>query len=286
MKKLRFKIELKSRHLLAIMVILCFGLIVTSIMAGSRVRGPVRTAAGAVITPFQNGVNKIGMFLTDQTAMFRDAASLAEENRELRAQIDDLMEQNNALVQGQTELARLTELYQLDHTYAEYSKIAAEVISKDPGNWYSTFVINRGTADGISVDMNVIAGGGLIGIVTETGEHWAQVRSIIDDDSNVSAMIASTSDTCIVTGNLTEMEQGRIDFSELRDPDNIVSEGTKIVTSNISTKYLTGLLIGYVDEVQEESNHLTKGGKLIPAADFKNLREVLVITEKKQTKEG
>ena len=58
------------------------------------------------------------------------------------------------------------------------------MISKDPGNWYSTFVINRGSDDGIQVDMNVLADGGLAGIVTEVGKDWATVRSIIDDSSN------------------------------------------------------------------------------------------------------
>ena len=73
------------------------------------------------------------------------------------------------------------ELYQIDRKYSDYPKIAADVISKDPGNWYSTFVVNRGTADGIAVDMNVLGQGGLVGIVTAVGEHWAEVRSIIDD---------------------------------------------------------------------------------------------------------
>ena len=134
--------------------------------------------------------------------------------------------------------------------------------------------------------MNVIANGGLIGIVTEVGENWASVESIIDDESNISAMVASTSDTCIVSGNLTRMSSGKIDFSELRDDGNVVTEGTKIVTSSISTKFLTGLLIGYVSEVGDDSNHLTRSGTIIPAADFKNIREVLVIRELKQTKEN
>ena len=168
----------------------------------------------------------------------------------------------------------------------EYTKVAASVIAKDPGNWYSTFIINKGNADGLKVNMNVISGGGLVGIITETGEHWAKVRSIIDDENNISAMIATTSDTCIVSGNLASMSNGRIDFSELRDRGDVVAEGTSIVTSSISTQYLTGILIGYVAEVAEDSNHLTKYGTIIPAADFKNIREVLVIQELKQTKEN
>lgn len=284
MKK-KSKFQLNSRHLLVIMTIVCIGLILGT-LSSDKISTPLRSITGYIITPLQNGINDIGTFLSDQTAGFKSVAALNSENIELQKQIDDLTAQNNELLQSQTELDRLESLYKLDKEYTEYDKVAAEVISKDPGNWYSTFVINKGSSDGLSVDMNVMANGGLIGIVTEVGSNWAQVRSIIDDESNVSAMISETSDSLIVTGDLLKMDEGKIDFIQLSDPDNAVSEGATVVTSNISTKFLTGLLVGYISDITEDSNNLTKSGTIVPAADFKNLREVLVITELKQTKEN
>ena len=275
----------RGRNLLVVMIIICIGLILATLTT-PRVTAPVREAAGAIVTPFQNGVNRIGTWLSKQFSGFQDVQKLSEENKALRDEISELTQKNNELVQNQTELTRLQELYRVDKKYSDYQKVAAEVISKDPGNWYSTFVVNRGTADGIAVNMNVLGQGGLIGIVTEVGQNWAQVRSIIDDESNVSGMAVNTSEPCVVTGNLMEMDSGKIDFSGLRDSDNEVTEGTSIVTSNISDRYLTGLLIGYVSEISLDSNNLTKSGTIIPAADFRNLREVLIITELKQTKEN
>ena len=286
MRKTRkfFNDLLKSRHVLIVLVIICITLILATFTRGNS-QGPLYTIAGTVITPFQNGVNRVGNSLLDWSSGFKHVQKLNAENEELRAKIDELTAQNTQLIQAQAELKRLEDLYELDQEYPEYTKVAASVISKDPGNWYSTFVINKGTADGLAVDMNVLAGSGLIGIITETGENWSTVRTIIDDTSSISGMIASTSDTCVVSGNLSMMDSGKIEFSELKDRDEVVTEGTAIVTSNISTKFLTGLLIGYVAEIEEDSNHLTKSGTLIPAADFKNIREVLVIKELKQTKE-
>ena len=157
------------------------------------------------------------------------------------------------------------------------------MISKDPGNWYDTFVINKGSADGIEKDMNVIANGGLVGLVVEVETNCATVRSIIDDSSSVSAMTASTSDTCIVSGDLRLMDEGKLAFSQM-STENAVAVGEQIVTSNISDKYLRGILIGYVSEVTEDSNHLTNTGYITPAVDFKHIQEVLVIKELKQTK--
>ena len=274
----------KGRNLLVVMIIICIGLMFLT-MTTDRVPATIRSAAGTVVTPFQKGVNEIGKWFSTQISGFQDVQKLSEENQALREEIDELTLKNNELVQNQSELTRLQELYNVDKKYSEYPKVAAEVISKDPGNWYSSFVVNRGTKDGIAVNMNVLGRGGLIGIVTDVGEGWAQVRSIIDDESNVSGMAVNTSEPCVVTGSLLQMDSGKIFFSGLRDSDNEVTEGTSIVTSNISDKYLTGLLIGYVSEISLDANNLTKSGTIIPAADFRNLREVLIITELKRTKE-
>ncbi|MBQ6376124.1 MAG: rod shape-determining protein MreC [Lachnospiraceae bacterium] len=284
MKK-RPDFDIKGRHFLSVMAILCIGLI--ALTAGSdRVSGPVRNIAGYVITPFQNGVNRIGGWFTGELQGFRDVKALSEENASLKEEISQLTLKNNELVQNQTELVRLRSLYQMDKKYSEYDKVAAEVISKDPGNWYSTFVVNRGSKDGIAVDMNVLGAGGLIGIVTEVGANWAQIRSIVDDESHISAMASNTSEPCVVNGNLLMMDTGKIAFSGLRDGDNQVTEGTSIVTSNISDKYLTGILIGYVSDIALDANNLTKSGTIIPAADFRNIREVLIITEQKTERES
>ena len=133
--------------------------------------------------------------------------------------------------------------------------------------------------------MNVMAGAGLVGIVTSVGPNWATVRSIIDDESNISAMVLNTSDTMIVTGDLELYSNGTIKFSQLRDEDNAVSAGDQIVTSQISNRYLPGISIGYIKEINDDSNNLTKSGYITPIVDFEHLDIVLVVTQIKQTKD-
>ena len=278
-KKIGFKI--KSKHLLAIMTCACISAI--ALTATERISiAPLRNAVGMLIVPIQNGINAVGSYLTDLQSGFQNVQQLAQENEDLQAQVDSLTEQNSLLLQSQQELQRLQELYQLDQNYSQYDKVAAQVISKDPGNWYSSFTINRGTDSGIQVDMNVISGGGLVGIVTEVGSDWAVVRAIIDDSSSVSAMTVSNSDTCIVSGDLRLMDEGKLAFSQM-NTENEVAVGEQIVTSNISDKYLPGILIGNVSEVTEDTNHLTKRGYIVPAVDFQHLQEVLVILQLKET---
>ena len=130
--------------------------------------------------------------------------------------------------------------------------------------------------------MNVLADGGLAGIVTQVGPNYAKVRSIIDDNSNVSAKNLSTSDLCIVSGSLKSMnESSQIDFDDLRDKDGQAKVGDQIVTSNISDMFLEGIPIGYITDIQTDSNNLTKSGHIATIVDFEHLSDVFVILQTK-----
>ena len=126
--------------------------------------------------------------------------------------------------------------------------------------------------------MNVIAGSGLVGIVTDVGPNYAKVRSIIDDANNVSAMIPTTGDNFNISGNLKTMNESMvITFSELRDTDNLVKVGDPVVTSYVSDQYHQGILIGYVASIEYGPNNLTKIGTITPVVDFEHVEDVLII---------
>lgn len=266
-----------SKYSLLIITVVCIILMLLSITTDGA-GGPLRGLANYTVIPMQKGINNVGMWIGDFTKNFETLQDMKANNSKLQDKVDNLTVENSRLQQETYELKRLRELYKLDEDYADYKKVGAHVIGNDAGNWFSTFTIDKGTKDGITVDMNVMAGSGLVGIVTQTGPDWAKVRSIIDDASNVSGMILSTSDTCIVSGDLKLMNDGKIRFEQLANNDNEVQVGEHIVTSHISDKYLQGILIGYVSEVNVDSNNLTRSGYLTPAVDFKHLQEVLVIT--------
>lgn len=280
-KKFRFRINLKSKHLLAIMTFFCISVIIATLASGIT-SAPLKETAGMIVVPFEKSIAAIGQWMSGVHNNFQEKEALLKENKELQTTIDTLTEQNNILIQDQAELARLEELYELDKEYSDYPKVAARIISKDPGNWYDTFMINKGSNDGIRVDNNVIAGKGLVGIVTEVGSTWATVRAIIDDSSNVSAMTVSTDDTCVVEGDLELIDEGKLRFSQLYDREDKVSVGERIVTSNISEKFVEGLFIGYVSEVELDTNNLTKTGTIVTPVDFQHLKNVFVITANKQ----
>ena len=269
-----------NRYLLLGLSLFCILMMVLSSFS-DKVSGPFKVFANYTVIPLQQGINQIGGWLGHMSDNFETLQQLRTENEKLQEQIDTLTTENSNLQEERYELERLRELYQLDQNYSDYEKTAAHVIGKDSGNWFSTFTIDKGSDDGIAVDMNVMAGSGLVGIVVDVGPSWAKVRSIIDDSSNVSGMVLSTSDRCIVSGDLSLIDEGQIRFEQMENNENQVSVGDQIVTSYISDKYLQGILIGYVSEVTVDSNNLTRSGYITPAVNFKDLQEVLVITTTK-----
>ena len=269
-----------AKYVLLIMTIFCGVIIGCSLKTSGS--GPVSAAAGAVLAPMQKGVNQLGSGLTNLREHLRTKKSLEKENEELRTQLADAQQNLNQVQLNQEELDNLKSLYDMDQNYADYDKIAANVIGKDAGNWFSVFLIDRGSNDGITVGMNVLADGGLAGIVIQVGPNYAKVRSIIDDNSNVSARNLSTSDLCVVSGSLKTMnESSLIDFDDLRDKEDQAKVGDQIVTSNISDMFLEGIPIGYITDIKTDSNNLTKSGHIATIVDFEHLDDVFVILQTK-----
>ncbi len=283
--KRKLKHLFPTRYLLLILTGLCVLVMFVSFTLNLS-GGPLNTVAGYVFVPMQKGINSVGTWFVSRADELKSLKDVMQKNEELQAKVDELTTELNTIKLEQYELDNLRELMKLDQKYPSYKKVAARIIGSDTSNWFNTFVIDKGTKDGIEKDMNVIAGSGLVGIVIDVGPDYAKVRSIIDDASNVSGMTLSTTDRCIINGNLESMNENQvIKFSNLKCEEKAVAAGEQLVTSNISDKYLEGILIGYISSIERDSNNLTYSGTVTPAVDFRHLQEVLVILDKKQTVE-
>ena len=282
LKRPKEKFTLPSKYLLFLLTCVCVAIMVLSFKAPTF-NTPLNSVAGVILVPFQNGISEIGSWISDKSDQLMEIKDVLDENQRLKEEVDRLTIENTKFQQERYELNQLRQLLKLDQEYSEYEKIGAQIIGRDSSNWFATFTINKGSEDGVKINCNVMAGSGLVGRVTDVGPNYAKVTSIIEDNNNTSGQLLSTGDHLIVTGDLTTMSQGMISFSKLVDNNNKVAVGDKIVTSNISSHYLPGILIGYINHIETDSNNLTKSGTLTTAVDFEHLEDVLVIMELKQT---
>ena len=270
---------MNPKYLFLALLAVCCGLIAVSFTWGAT-NNIVQSTLGTVIAPLQTGLNSIGTWVSSLVEDSRTVSELQEENEALQLEVDTLRSQISSMENNLSELDDLRELLALKESYPNYSMVGARIISSDASNWYDTFTIDKGTNDGIQVDMNVIADNGLVGIVIETGFNHSIVRSITDDSSSVSAMDAISEDHCIVNGSLEEKDTGLLNVELIRS-DAQIAEGNELLTSYLSDKFLPGLTIGYVTDITEDASTLTKTAHVTPVVDFEHLRNVLVITQLK-----
>lgn len=271
--------QIRPKYILVLLAALCILGIALNIFKG--VTGSAGSSiVNSLFAPMQRGIDSLGRAASDFSGSRRDRQALESELAQYQDENDILKSRLSVMENNQKDYEDILSLLDLEAKYPNYEMTGARIIAKDPGSWYSTFTINKGSLNGIAVDMNVIADDGLVGIVTKVSPNSAIVRSIIDDSSNVSGMISKNYDICIVSGDLTQIDSAQLTV-DMISADSTVVSGDEVVTSYISDKYLPGIRIGYITEVQPDDSGMSIHGKLTPVADFQHLSTVLVIRQLK-----
>lgn len=260
-------------------ILLVVGGLVLIISIGQRYKFTmIENTVQYITTPIQKGLNAIRHSSDKVTGKFKNANKLQESNEMLEEQVAQLSYDNSMLEQYKSDNEELKALLQLTERYKDYPSEGANIISKDPGNWYKVFIIDKGSKSGLTQDDAILAGGGLVGHVIEAGPISSKVLSIIDDRSSVSATVLRTGEVGILKGDIELIGQGFCKFEI--DIQSEVIKGDQIITSHLSDIYPPGITIGIVEEIIIAKNGLTQYGYVRPVVDFKHLKQVLVLKTK------
>ena len=273
------KYDMEPRYVLLIMTMVCIFLIFFSYRF-SDLFGSIRTRLNSMIIPMQKGITTIGNAINNTIDRFEEVDKLQKEIEELKTENERITREKERMEQSLYELERYKQLFGLADNYKTYPTVGANIIAKDTSGYFARFTLDKGYKDGIAVDMNVLADSGLVGIITEVGPHYSVVRSIIDDNNYVSAIVTKTEDNCIVCGNLELLSIGYIEIRDL-SINTEARNNYKVYTSPLSDKYLPDILIGYISNITPVADGLSKEAYLTPVVDFEHLSSVLVIKELK-----
>lgn len=264
----------RSTRLLVIALIVTSLVTITLDSRGGE-RGPLAAMGRvslAVISPLQKGIAAVFRPIGDFFSNVASIGSLREENSRLQAQLEAFRGQQ---AQYQELLAEVKDLRaQLElRDHLGFDTIGATVISECPSNFEACVNINRGSADGLELDMPVIAGQGLVGRVVRVTSGVSTVMLIIDNDSGVAARLAASRETGILRG-----QRERPLRLDLVDPETPVAPGEQVVTSGLGGLFPPGIPIGEVEQVAAEGSALEKEILVRPSVDFSRLSDVLVVT--------
>ena len=250
--------------------------------ARGRFQVPVSSqTVSLVLSPFQQAVSWVGGQLAYVTGNVWDIATVHEQNKMLRNEVEQLRVQNLQASEAMAENERLRTLLGYRQMATQFDMVAARVIGRESATWSRMIVINRGRQDGVDVDMAVVTQSGLVGHVVEAGWNSSKVQLILDPRSSVGTLVqrAESRVAGIVQGDLDNPTMPQM----VNIPKNAdVVEGDVIVTSGFGGLYPKGLVVGLISSLQNDAGGLLKIGIMEPAVDFQKLEDVMVITASRE----
>lgn len=259
-----------------IVVVVIFLFILAAFTAGEDSKlNVVRNVLSVPLQPLQKGIQSIGEGIKDTVLFFKEARTARQENEELKKQIAQMERELEKVDRLQTENENLKKLMSIKEQF-EQELMGCNIISKDAGNWFEIFTIDRGSKDGIRVNDPVINANGLVGRVSRVDLLSSKVVSIIDTESSVSARLSKSRDLVILKGDAQLRTEGlcRLDYIP---PDVEVSVGDKVETSGMSSLYPKGIIIGEIVEVIKNEGQFDYYAIVEPSVDFRRLEEVAII---------
>ena len=268
-----------NRFVIMVLSVAVIAAVLLSVMSYlSATSAPLPNVAGIIASPFRSVSASVSETFRRWTGYFVGVDELREENAQLKEQIAKMEETVRQAQADREENARLREVAQLREQRRDLHLESARVLVQDSSNWYSELTINKGTAQDITVgDCVVTETGDLLGMVTETGLNWSTVRTILDSESSIGALVFRNGGSAMAQGDFALMGEGRLSLTYLGTEPDVVA-GDLIVTSGLGGFYPSQLVIGYVEEVRTSDNGLAHYAVLKPEAETTGLVQVYVVT--------
>lgn len=244
----------------------------------SATAAPLPNLAGIISVPFRSASTAVAGTVKGWIDYFTEFDALKEENRQLKLQIAEMEEDIRQATFDREENIHLRQVAELREKRRDLHLESVRVLVQDSSNWYSQLTVNKGTDQDIQVGNCVVTEEGyLLGVVTETGLNWATVRTILDSESTIGALVFRSGGSALAQGDFSLMGDGKIALTYLGTEPDVVS-GDLIVTSGLGGYLPSQIVIGYVEEVRTSDNGLAHYAVLRPEMSLEGLTEIFVVT--------
>lgn len=263
----------RSTRLLVVGLVLASLMTITVDFRGGE-SGPLaglgRTALG-IMSPLQEAVSNVFRPITDFIQGVTEIGSLRAENEALQDQLRRLLTEQQETITFRRENQEMKKILALGERL-QLPIVGAEIIGEGPSNFEWLWVINKGSSDGLQVDMPVIGPEGLAGKIVRVSAASSVVQLIIDPESSVSVRLASSGETGVLTG-----QRERDLRLDLIDPSTTVRPGEIVETTGLGGVFPAGIPVGVVSVATADESSLVKQVLVRPNVDFSQLPLVAVV---------
>ncbi len=277
---------LKRAAIVIVVVVLLAlaGLHLFALITGEDALRVPENGVATVMTPLQTGFSSVVNAVVDYLRTLKLRANLETAYNEIKLENEQLVYQAMRADDLERQLAVYQELYGEISVNESMNPLVANVISRTGGNYFSVFTINRGLQNGVEDFMAVTMGGALVGYTYNTKATSASVRTIIDSDASIAALISSTRDQGTVRGTLGVDGTAMCRMYYLPE-DHLPRPGDKVVTSGVGLGFPKGIPIGNVRESTRGMESNKSFVVVEPIADFEHIEEVIVLRYQPEAEE-
>ena len=232
---------------------------------------------GSVATPMQRISTLVTNNAAATTTVGKSKEELEAENRQLQAQVDALRKKLVNYYTYQQENAQLRKFLELKNENQDFKPVSAAVVGRDPDNLFGQFTIDQGTRSGVALNDPVVTDAGVVGWVSGVSSSYSRVTTILSPETQLSATDKVTRETGIIGCDIKSADANLLKLQYLSS-DTKVAAGDLVVTSGIGGVYPRNLVIGTVKSVKRSDTDVSLYAEVTPAANVKEIRDVLVIT--------
>ena len=262
--------------------VVILAVVLVALLAGRVLGGRADFLTNAIVTvrePIRQAASSVADWLDGIYGYLFEYEQLKAENESLKIQLAEAKEEARAGKDALDENERFRNLLGFAEKHSDYVFESARIVSWSASNWGSSFTVNKGEKNGIEVgDCVVNEYGALVGQISELGESSATVRTLIDVDTSIGALVGADGSAAMLMGDYTLMRQGQVKVTWLTEGAQLFLEDD-VLTSGSGGLIPQGIVIGSVASIQSEAGGQTEYGIITPAVDLDTLVQVYIIKE-------
>ncbi|MDO5724879.1 MAG: rod shape-determining protein MreC [Tissierellia bacterium] len=267
-------------RIIATIIIIVLLFVIGFTNTGRKTMSFFERITGDLLSPVLSTTSYIGNTVAEGVNTLRTLPDLKYENEYLQKENARLQEENQRL----NDIVSRTEYLKSEYDLVKNSEdelIKAEVIGKEPGEWFDRIIVNKGKNDGIGINDTVVVGikssenvivQGLVGRVYDIGDNWSKIVTIMEESNSVAFKNIRTQDGGVLKGFTEGLMEGYLFYNQ----SDIVADD-RLYTSGIGDMYKGDVYIGRVSNVISDEQDMKKKIQVTPAVDFKKLYRVFII---------
>lgn len=239
---------------------------------------PVSNVINSVLSPVQSQIIKVTNPVSRLVDFLSEMKNYKEENERLKTENNKLMSELKSVEEYKAENERLQRILEISEEMTQMKTVAAKVIEYSPDNWFSYITINRGKSSGIEVSDAVITADGLLGQVSEVGNNWAKISTLINTENSVGVRIVRNGEIGIVEGDTKLSKTNKCRLGYLTANASVLS-GDILETSGLGGIYPPKIMVGKISQISKDNMGRLDYAVVEPVVELDSLYEVLVITD-------